>query len=348
MCAMLRLFEWNRHGARAHAQGNSRAGKQLAMDDPRSGLLRELCDVVLASSAEARAKMTKEQRARDRHLNATAAAQVFFGENTPLVSTPRNGSLRYIEERLGSRYELTWMHGTADHLGFAHRRRRFFIVGRRRDFNLQKYLVDVPPEPLGALVPRAADEPPRVLPALDPHFKDRMHVVGNSVVPAMSLYALLRLARACPELPAAPARAPFVLDPALWPLPATAKHSPTLKRERLILETRSYALMPTPRSSNVGANNHLTERAAHDLCTFVRFERGTPNALRGKRMNMDWVDWLMGYKPGYSRTDAGSAAAPKVEGAEAAPAGASTCGGGSKRVKRVKREEEEQVQAPHA
>jgi len=58
--------------------------------------------------------------------------------------------------------------------------------------------------------------------------------------------------------------------------------------------------VPTPRAGNVGATNHLTRRSMRDLCTWVRFERSTPDAHRANKPNIAWVEWLMGYPPDYT------------------------------------------------
>lgn len=197
-------------------------------------------------------------------------------------------------------YELRWMQGTADFLGFEHQRRRFFIVGRRRDVDLVAMLGRLPLAPLRDLLPDWAAEPRRVVAKADDRFKERMHVMGNAVVPACSYFAFCKLA----GLPVAPperrARRSFVVDPKAYKPPRGTTKGPALKEAGLLRAPTTLRLIPTPRAGNTGANNFLTERSMRDLCTFVRFERDTPDALRAKKPNMAWVEFLMGYRPGYT------------------------------------------------
>jgi len=50
-----------------------------------------------------------------------------------------------------------------------------------------------------------------------------------------------------------------------------------------------------------GAANVLTQRTVRDLPCQVRFERSTPDELRGGSVNPEFVEWLMGYPRGWTR-----------------------------------------------
>ena len=136
-------------------QGNSTMGLRKGMDDPRSGLIRELCDIF-----------------------DDAKPEIFFAENTPEVVT--NGQLQYLRDRMGKQYSISWGTFTAEEMGFPHVRRRFFVVGV-----LKGKKVTLPPgvETIDRLLP-APVEPPRM--TLETQFGRvaRLHALGNSVVPA--------------------------------------------------------------------------------------------------------------------------------------------------------------------
>ena len=51
----------------------------------------------------------------------------------------------------------------------------------------------------------------------------------------------------------------------------------------------------TPRSGNSGACHVLTTRSAHDLGTQLRFEKDTPDEVRGGATNAQFVEHLMGF-----------------------------------------------------
>lgn len=55
----------------------------------------------------------------------------------------------------------------------------------------------------------------------------------------------------------------------------------------------------TPRASITLSARVLTERTQRDLPVQVRFEKGTRN--RHLPVNPQWVEWLMGYGPDWTR-----------------------------------------------
>lgn len=70
----------------------------------------------------------------------------------------------------------------------------------------------------------------------------------------------------------------------------------------LVKTPRALNAWGTPRHA-IGycATNSLTVRSAKDLGTQVRFERGTPDAVRPGFTNPQWVEWLMGFPKDWTK-----------------------------------------------
>lgn len=86
-------------------------------------------------------------------------------------------------------------------------------------------------------------------------------------------------------------------DPSAFVSPKEPSRQLTAKRLEKPKLARIWA---TPRHGMVGACNFLTERSVRDLPTQVRFERDTPDHLRGGIINPEFVEWLMGYPAGWT------------------------------------------------
>jgi DNA (cytosine-5)-methyltransferase 1 len=244
-------------------QGNSTMGKRKGMADPRSGLIRELCDIY-----------------------EDARPDIFFCENTPSVVD--NGQLAYLRERLGKMYSISWGTFTAEDCGFPHVRRRFFAVGV-----LKGQSVALPAaEPLSRLLP-AGEEPPRM--TLEPQFGRvaRLHALGNSVVPAAILHGFHTLLKMdVPEpRPARPLRLEIAAH--FYTPPEGVTPSKLFNSDGLVVDAVRKTRWSTPRAGMHGACHVLTERSIRDLPTMLRFERGTPDELRGGQMSVSWNEWLM-------------------------------------------------------
>ena len=82
-------------GSRLSPQGNSIAGKRAGNDDPRSGLIFRVLEIV------------KE-----------AAPSVVLLENTP---TALKSSMRLILERLKGDYDISWRLVSAEDVGYLHK-----------------------------------------------------------------------------------------------------------------------------------------------------------------------------------------------------------------------------------
>lgn len=91
----------------------------------------------------------------------------------------------------------------------------------------------------------------------------------------------------------------IVLDPAMY----TVQRPPSpLTSTKILTEPVTIPLWATPRAGPVGQCNYLTERSKRDLPTQVRFATCTV----GPRLlfpSGQWIDWLMGYPPGWTCTD---------------------------------------------
>ena len=252
-------------------QGNSTLGLRKGMDDPRSGLIRSLCDAL-----------------------DDAKPEVFFVENTPSVIT--NGQLQYLRDRMAKHYSISWGKFSAEDAGFPHVRQRFFAVGV-----LRGYKVDLPPgaEVLEHLLP-AAVEPARM--TLAPQFGrvPRLHALGNGVVPAVSLYAFLTLLKVDITQPRAARPLQIVLNPACYSPPADLRISKLVRADGLLTEPMTRARWSTPRAGMHGACHVLTARSCRDLPTMVRFAEDTPDELRSGYMSVAWNEYLMGPPVGYT------------------------------------------------
>jgi hypothetical protein len=260
-------------------QGNSVLGKRQGMDDARSGLLRSLCDVVLDAKPE-----------------------VFFAENVPAAAT--NGSYDYLLQALEKDYEVSCTYVRAGELGFPHERKRFFCVGVLRGGAGAAALADVRFEPITKLL-LARDEPARVSRLRPLGLDERLHALGNAVVPAASYYAFLALVdRPVEGLPDSFPPLALVMDPAAYTPPPTVTVDPARQTAEVLQEPWRTQRWSTPRAGARSACHRLTTRSLRDLATQVRFERGTPDEGRGWHLDPEWVGWMMGYPPQYTRRSA--------------------------------------------
>ena len=64
-----------------------------------------------------------------------------------------------------------------------------------------------------------------------------------------------------------------------------------------------YSSFHTPRHES-HASNALTERTIMDLPTMIRFERETPDEVRGGVIEPKFLEWLMGYRIGWTASGA--------------------------------------------
>lgn len=285
--------------------GNSSMGKRKGMEDPQSGLLRELCAVI-----------------------KDCGAPLFFAENVPSVLG--NGSLVHLFRELGDEFDIAYCLACASDYGYPHRRQRFFVFGMKRghiagEQVLRKALsIATPP------ATKYVEHTERMVITQDVNCRARLGALGNAVVPRVSYEAFMTLANTLlgaselggPEtipgvLPKAgaltssgfvaldlarpeDANQGLVLDPSTFTLPEGKKPSALLNKELILLKPRHVTGWATPRKSNWQASNFLTRRTAQDLPTQIRFERNTPDALRRGYTCVGFVEAMMGFPVGYT------------------------------------------------
>jgi hypothetical protein len=102
----------------------------------------------------------------------------------------------------------------------------------------------------------------------------------------------------CPPPLQKPPRLDLVFDPSAFTAPRPP--SPLMRLPNLAtpVSARRWA---TPRHGCTHAVNYLTARTLRDLPSQVRFERSTPDHLRGGGVNPAFGEWLMGYPAGWTR-----------------------------------------------
>lgn len=249
-------------------QGASTMGKRKGMDDPRSGLLRDLCAIV-----------------------ADAAPEVAVFENVPGVL--ENGSADFMREQLGAAYDIRHDLVCASDFGFPHRRERVFFVLVRRGARLPTTRF-AKLEPVSSYAYDASREPVRTVRHRGDMWEATLGALGNSIVPACMYAAVLRLLAGA-VVAKRPARdKALVLEPDAFVPRAGFEEDLSRARGPIV-----RALWATPRASCVRACNVLNSRTSRDLPTMVRFERDTPADARGDSLNPDWVRHLMGFPEGY-------------------------------------------------
>ena len=91
----------------------------------------------------------------------------------------------------------------------------------------------------------------------------------------------------------------FTLNPAVFV--RTRSNVDKGAQSPLLTEPKRLARWATPRRSGL-ASNILTVRTCADLPTRVRFEVNTPNELRTGVINPEFVEWIMGYDIGWTKT----------------------------------------------
>jgi site-specific DNA-cytosine methylase len=97
----------------------------------------------------------------------------------------------------------------------------------------------------------------------------------------------------------------IVLDPSHYT--TTRSHRQAwLKSQSVALDKKTVRnSWPTPRAGSTGATHALTERSKKDLATAALFAssvggKRTAKTRDGDGINIHFVEWLMGYKPGHT------------------------------------------------
>jgi hypothetical protein len=95
------------------------------------------------------------------------------------------------------------------------------------------------------------------------------------------------------------ARLRLIMDPAVY----AEAHGATSNALRTAERITTATVMPhwaTPRHGMLGACHVLSSRSIRDLPTQVRFEQGTPDAVRTGHLRSEFVEWMMGYPQGWT------------------------------------------------
>jgi hypothetical protein len=108
---------------------------------------------------------------------------------------------------------------------------------------------------------------------------------------------MLVLAEASPPALRPPADLDLHLNPGAYKAPVPPS---TLLTTAMVTAPIRKRLWATPTSNTTHAANYLTVRSEHALLTEVRFERRTPDALRGGQVTPEFVEWLMGIPVGWT------------------------------------------------
>ena len=285
-------------------QGNSSFGKRKGLEDPRSGLIREVF------------RLVEESR----------PALVFL-ENVKEVLQPQNGTVNFMVERfreLG--YALAWTLVSAREMGLEHKRNRFFALAVRDGTPAATLQEALAGSQTYALQGRGKEPPRMVLDGVKAEHLRRAGLYGNAVCPPAVKYAfeaLLRvhlrgpgaLAKPREKHPRLPNRgyadaagvyehseapenlngqANVVLLPDAYTPPDGYVGKNSLPR---LTQPVHLKLWSTPRHGAPAASQVLTGRTKSDLGTQMRFDHRTPDDARGGTPNADFVRYLMGYPP---------------------------------------------------
>jgi len=262
------------------------------------------------------------------HIRAWKPKLVFL-ENVPEVL--RNGSAKYVADNFSETgYIFAWGTIGADDVGFRHGRLRWFCLGvLPAYFDLLKQCLDISES---ASLERQTVEPVRMV--AERHGA-RLGALGNSVVPQAAKKAFELLGRTILNAPDEP-KMPYyisnlyrfqwayfsgetkvlierpsfestrfrhedfeelVIVPGSYESPAPPSAQMT---SGLLTSPKGRRAWSTPRHGNPWPCNYLTKRSEMDLGTQMRFEKNTPENLRGLYPAPRFLEWLMGYPMDYT------------------------------------------------
>lgn len=241
-----------------------------------------------------------------------------FLENVPNLL--RSGMKVVVEEFVKKRgFELRWCLLSACQVGAPHKRTRWYCIASKPGVKHVPFPVQHTPF-------NWRHEPCRMILQRTSGYLDRMHMLGNAVVPqaARTAYYHILYARTVAEaslcqktMPShgyigvdgvtrhleTPEQTCRSLDLLLMPdaYKASSRASKLFTTE-LCKHPTKIRLWATPTSGNMrGSSNYLTKRCKSQLQTQLRFERKTPSHLRSGVASPKFVEWMMGYKKGWTR-----------------------------------------------
>lgn len=253
---------------------------------------------------------------------------LIFQENVPSVTNVISHICKTFDD-MG--YDSRWVCLPAHAVGAPQFRRRWYCLSVRRDTILPEIHIDPDYQRFSW-----SQEPVRMTHAPTPKLCAHLGMLGDAVVPDAVRAAFLYLISAphavldveklfeirgkvCVSVPVAAKRPSMSRDRkygmcvrgvlykyAISIPPPPEVHALTLdptafesdieKPDRMD-HVATHRLWATPRGQNRGASRTLTRRTQRDLYTQLRFEKDTPDDLRGGHPNIEWALWLMGFPP---------------------------------------------------
>lgn len=293
-------------------KGFATCGPKNAFDNPHSALFHEF------------ARLALEIR-----------PPFLFQENVPGVC---GSALDDICGILGNEYDFWWTVLPAYAVGAPHLRKRWFCLGVRKDvdeFDLRidpapKHSWDVEPCPRMSLE-KTRDATIRMSMlgnAVVPECARTafLALFGGLEKPwdSIATSSILKLQRPTPRGPLPSSQFPptnrytgccvdgvvsSVVGPDVPPRPdlgLTLKHdalgeTSTRAADRdVVVRDVPLRAWATPRGGAQGSTRVLTKRSITDLGTQLRFEAGTPESTRRGKPDPEFVEWMMGFPPGWT------------------------------------------------
>lgn len=211
-------------------------------------------------------------------------------------------------------YECHYDVFSAKDVGAPHLRRRWYCLCRNLAVTTSpcsNVEALVTAEALGAewAAPPAPDR--RVTSGTLPGNRDRLHALGNSIVPQCARHAFAVLHARAFGLPP-----PDATLPPAWSAPVRIVLPPppeVTRATRPALQTPVVVkdLYPTPRASSWSPPLLVSKRGISALAPQLVYQDTTPR-VPTPRINPEFVEWMMGYPAGYTETAGGAAAHSKT------------------------------------
>ena len=294
-------------------QGLSQAGKRRGLSDERSGLFYEIL-----------------------RIGDLFGPKLIFLENVSNILSMAMGEI--VEELHTKRaYDLRWICLSANDAGAPHLRRRWFCIASVRGFKrswsgLSYSRFDWSKEPPRLKPVSSAEENHRIALLGNSVVPDAVRLAFVSLA---SLFTVLdvtvsELEFKSPEL--AGSKGIPIDDVKTWPkacvvqggrvygLPpptfecpkldlvldagyvgiSTPSNLPKRVTSPLAIGETKRSLWATPRFANHSCSHILTLRSLSDIGTMLRFEKGTPEEQRKWVINVNFIEWIMGYRQDFT------------------------------------------------